>query len=76
MRQGLTHNLIFLFREENGVAWIIVKTSNISGKMQPILFIRSPRVWKNNVILKNDYWDDLNIIDQGHNKGNVSQFCL
>ena len=44
--------------------------------MPPIsLFFR--HVWKNNgLLLNNNYWDDLDIIDQGYSKGNVSQFCL
>ena len=52
-----------------------VKTSNISGTMPLIKFILSPYVWKNWLLNKN-YWDDLGIIDQGHSKSDVSQFCL
>ena len=53
-----------------------VKTSNISGTIQPIFLILSPWVWKNNGLLNNNHCDNLDIIDQGHSKGNVSQFCL
>ena len=35
-----------------------------------------PCVWENNGLLDKIYWDDLDIIDQCHSKGNVSQFCL
>ena len=53
-----------------------VKTSNISGIMPPIFLILSPYVWKNNGLLNNNYWDGLNIINQGHSKGNISQLCI
>ena len=44
--------------------------------MQPFFFILSPCVWKNNDLLNKNYWYDIDIIDQSHNKRNVSQFCL
>ena len=53
-----------------------VITSNISGTMTPIFFILSPYVWENNGLLNKNYWDDLDIIDQGHSKGKISQFFL
>ena len=53
-----------------------VKTSNIFGTMLPIFFIRSSHVWENNGLLNKNYWDALDIIDQGHSAGNISQFCL
>ena len=31
---------------------------------------------KNNGLLNITYWNDLDIIDQGQSKGNVSQFCI
>ena len=40
-------------------AWKQVKTSNISGAMQPIFSILFPCVWENNGILNKNYWDDL-----------------
>ena len=40
---------------------------------QPIFFIFSPCVWENNGLLNKSYWDELDIIDQGHSKGNVWQ---
>ena len=43
-----------------------VKTSNISGTMLPIFFILSPYLWENNGLVNKNYWDDLDIIDQGH----------
>ena len=35
----------------------------------------APCVWENNGLLKKNYWDDLDSIDEGHGKGNVSQFA-
>ena len=53
-----------------------MKTSNNSGAMSPIFFILSPCVWENNGLLNKRYWDDLDIIDEGHSWDNVSQFYL
>ena len=39
--------------------------------MPPIFFILSPCFWENNGLPNKKYWDDLDIIDQGHGKGNV-----
>ena len=71
--RGLPHNQVFLFEVEN---WLHGKseTSNISGTVPPIFFILSPCVLENNGLLNKNYWNELDIIDQG--KGNVSQFCL
>ena len=66
----------FLFQVDNGLQGKQWKPSNISGTIQPIFFILSPYVWKNNWLLNKNYWDDLDIIDQGHSKCNVWQFCL
>ena len=33
-------------------------------------------VCENNGLLNKNYWDDLAIIDQGHSKGSILQFCL
>ena len=49
-----------------------VKTSDISRTMPWIIFILLPYVWKNNWILNENYWDDLDVKDQG----NDSHFCL
>ena len=49
-----------------------VKTSNISGTMQPIFFILLPCVWENNGLLNNRYWHDLDITDKGHSKDSIS----
>ena len=50
-----------------------VKTSNISGIMLQIFLILSPYVWEDNELLTKSYWDDLDIIDQGHSNGKVVQ---
>ena len=39
--------------------------------MKTDFFILSPYVWENNGLLNKNYWDDLDIIDQGHSKGNI-----
>ena len=44
--------------------------------MPPIFFIISQYVWGNNGIVNKNYWDDLDITDQDHGKGNLSQFFL
>ena len=72
----LPHNLVFLFQVKNGLHEQKVKISNISGNMQQIFFIFLPCVWKDNGLLNKIYWYDLDIIDQGHIKGNILQFCL
>ena len=38
--------------------------------------ILSPYVWERNGLLNQNYWDDFDIIDQGHSKDNFSQFFL
>ena len=45
------------------------------------LSLPCPDLWKigcmeNNWLLNKNYLDDLDIIDQGHSKGDISQFCL
>ena len=40
--------------------------------MQPLFFILSPCLRENNGLLNKNYWDNLDIIDQDHSKGNVS----
>ena len=52
------------------------KENRISLTMPPIFFILSPYVGENNELLNKNYWDDLEIVDQGHSKDNVLQFCL
>ena len=52
------------------------ETSNISGTTPPIIFILSPYVCDNDGLLNTNYYDDLDIIDEGHSKGNISKFCL
>ena len=75
MRHGVAAQLSLHFPGGKWVVWKNVKTLNISGTMPQIFFILSPCVWENEILNKN-YWDDLDIIDQGHSKGNVSHFCL
>ena len=72
---GLPNNLGFLLQVEI-CCMENVKTSKISSTMQPTFFILSPYVWENNGLLNKNYWDDFDIIDQSHSKGNISQFCL
>ena len=49
-----------------------MKTSNISGTMQPIFFILLPCVWENNGLLNNRYGQDFDITDKGHSKDSIS----
>ena len=51
-----------------------MKTSNISGNSFSIFFHNVS--WKNNRLFNINYWDDLDIIDQGHSHGNVLQFSV
>ena len=53
-----------------------VKTSHISGTRRPIFFTLSPYALKNNGLINKNHWEDLDIIDRGHCKDDVSQFCL
>ena len=69
------HNLVFLFQVEN-------RLHEKSEYMEylwhyAIDFILSPYILENNGLLNNNkYWNELDIRDQGHSKGNVSHFCL
>ena len=72
---ALSHNLVFLFQVESGFH-AKVKTSNVSGTVLLICFIRSANVWDNILLLNKNYWHDLDIVDEGNNMGNISQFCL
>ena len=61
-----------------GESWFIGKseTLNISGNMQPTLFIFFTMFFfVFNWLLSKNYWDYLVIIDQGHCKDNLLQFC-
>ena len=53
-----------------------VNKLNITGTIQPIFSILSPWIWENNWLLNENYWDALDIINQGHSKGNDLQCCL
>ena len=74
-QQGFDAQLTLPFQVENWLN-VKVKTSNISGTMPKIFIILSPYAWKNNVLENKNYYDDLDIIDQGHSKGYISQFWL
>ena len=52
------------------------KKSCGSLRLLNIFFNLLPCVWENNELLNKNCWDDIDIIDQGHSKGNVSQFCI
>ena len=72
---GLSHNLVFLFQVEN---WLLGKCEHIQYLWRfATNFLHSFTIyWENNRLLNKNYWDDLDIIDQGHSKGSISQFCL
>ena len=57
-----THNLVFLFKMENG---LYGESENIEDLWHYVTdFLRlSPYVGKNNELLNKEYWDDLDIID-------------
>ena len=73
----MPHNLVFLFQMEYWFLWKRVrKIEYLWHYATEFLRFFSPCVWKNCELLKKNYRDYLNFIDQGHNKGNVPQFCL
>ena len=72
----LPHNLVFLFPGGKWMARKKVKISKISGSMPPIFFILLPCFWEHNRLLNKNYWNDFDIIDQGHGNGKFSKFCL
>ena len=68
------HNFIFFFQVENG---LFGKNENIEYLWRyaaDLLHSFTVFFWENNGLLNKNYWDHLDIIDQGHSKGNVSQF--
>ena len=71
---GVAAQLSLPFQMENWLHRKKVEKSNISGTSPPMFFNLSPCVSLNNGLLNENYWDDLDIINQGHSKGNVSQF--
>ena len=76
-RQGESQ-LSLSFPDGKYVAWKNMKTVNISGTMLPVFFNLSPWVWDNNGLLNKYYWDDFDVVDQGHSDEglNVSQLLL
>ena len=74
--KGVVLELSLPFPGGKWAVWKNVKTSNISGAMQPIFLIFSPCVWENNGLLHNNYLDDLAIIGQGHSKDNFFPILL
>ena len=74
--KGFPHKLVFRFPSGKWVAWKKFKKIDYLCIVPPIFFILSRYVWENNGLLNKNYWDDLEVIDQGHGYGNISEFYL
>ena len=72
---GVATQLSLYFPGGKLVAWKTVK-NRISGILQPIFFNFHPAFETINDLISKNYWNDLDIIDQGHSRVTFHNFAL
>ena len=71
----MPHNLVFLFQVENGLHG---KSENIEYLWHYAMhFLHSFTMCLENIgLLNENYWDDIDVIDQGQSKENVTSYKI